>query len=322
MWKAYFYHNKTERIAALLLLLILLVITAASWWLAYSGSQQKMETGAFAAEVRAFEEDIAWAEAQKTKAYNNYSKRAYPKKRYEKTYEPKDKKDDTRPIELFPFNPNQASKEELMSLGLSSRTAQSILNYREKGGQFRIKSDLAKIYTLDPKDYDRLVAYIQLPDSLQSPKIATKPQNSKHPNKTSSSPTAIILEINQASAEDFQKLRGIGTAFSKRIVKYREALGGFADVSQLGEVYGLPDSTFLRIRKQLRCEGQIQKINLNTATAEELKSHPYLRWKHANAIVRYRKEHGPYTNPEILRTFFEFDDGYGTYWKIKPYLTL
>lgn len=317
MWKTYFYHTKSERLATVFLIFLLILLTALSWSFSFWSNQQVSDKGDFEQEVEAFEADIAWVEKQAAAA------RQAKKSKYKKNYYPKKQSQQQTEGEeivqsFFNFNPNLASKEDFLRLGLSGRTAQSIINYREKGGEFRVKSDLAKIYTLDAEDYQQLEAYIDLPDSLSR----RRPVRSADPASSLKKEQVLMLDINLATAKDFQKLRGIGPAFSKRIVKYRNALGGFVSIDQLGEVYGLPDSTFLRIRPFLQSNGQIQKINLNTSTAEELKSHPYLRWKHANAIVRYRNENGPFTDPEILRTFFEFDDGEGTYWKIKPYLSL
>jgi competence protein ComEA len=318
MWKDYFYHTKSERLGLMLLLSLILLTTVGSWGIDFWQKQEVMDASAFSEEVAAFELDIASLEAAERASKKKYTYRE--QKSYKKRKDSKErKKEEAEPLAIsyFDFDPNKASKEELMQLGLSSRTAQSILNYRSKGGEFRVKTDLAKIYTLSTEDYEALEGYILLPDSIARRRIASEPDPAQPKPKTIQ-----IIDINQATADDFQQLRGIGPSFSKRIVKYRNALGGFINVDQIGEVYGLPDSTFLAIRSRLRCDAKIKKLNLNTATAEELKSHPYLRWKHANAIVRYRKENGPFTDPEILRTFFEFDDGYGTYWKIEPYLSL
>ena len=68
-----------------------------------------------------------------------------------------------RKMESFPFDPNAVTLEELVRLGLSERQAQSILNYREKGGRFRSKEDFKKMYVVSDSLYERLEPFIDIP---------------------------------------------------------------------------------------------------------------------------------------------------------------
>ncbi|MBQ1720196.1 MAG: helix-hairpin-helix domain-containing protein, partial [Bacteroidales bacterium] len=90
-------------------------------------------------------------------------------------------------------------------------------------------------------------------------------------------------------ASDFQKLKGIGEAYSKRIVAYREKLGGFISVEQLREVYGMTDELYNSISANLEIKGEpVRKININTADFKILVSHPYIDKNIAKAILDYR----------------------------------
>ena len=103
----------------------------------------------------------------------------------------------------------------------------------------------------------------------------------------------------------------------------KDALGGFVSIDQIAELYKLPDSTFLLMRPFLLCENpEIRKININKATVEELKAHPYLRWFHAKAIVKYRETEGLWESVDLLQILIEFDDGKNTFTKVLPYLTI
>jgi DNA uptake protein ComE-like DNA-binding protein len=212
----------------------------------------------------------------------------------------------------FDFDPNTATGENFEALGLASNTVRSILNYREKGGQFRKTEDFQKIYTLPDSVYQHLKAHI---------KIAPKPTYS---TKKQYAPKAYRnIDINTASLEDFQQFRGIGPSYAKRILKMRESLGGFWNIKQVGELYKLPDSTFQVMLPHLECASvPLDKININTATIDELKAHPYLRWFHAKAIIRYRETEGLWKSVDLVQILTEFDDGKGTFQKIKPYLTI
>lgn len=101
------------------------------------------------------------------------------------------------------------------------------------------------------------------------------------------------VEVNTADTALFIALPGIGSKLAARIVMFRQRLGGFCNVRQIGEVYGLHDSVFTKISPFLKCDStMIEKINVNTASKDVLKAHPYIRWKIAEALVTYRNEHG------------------------------
>lgn len=229
-------------------------------------------------------------------------------------------------VESFPFDPNKASKEDWLKLGVSEKTASTILKYRMKGGKFRKAEDLKKIYTLKAADYDRLAPYITIEgeeeevlgfaatvpnDVPKSYDVPTKPKKN----------TTVKININTATVEDWKRLNGIGEGYAKRIIKFRNVLGGFVSIDQIGETYGLPDSTFQKIKPQLTFTGEgIKKININTADLVTLKAHPYLETKHANAIVNYRKHHGKYAAVEDLQKVIAVNKK--VYKKIKPYLAV
>jgi competence ComEA-like helix-hairpin-helix protein len=90
-------------------------------------------------------------------------------------------------------------------------------------------------------------------------------------------------------------------------------------VEQIGETYGLPDSTFQKIKPFLNAgAAEIKKININTATKDELKAHPYIRWNLANAIVEYRNQHGTFNSVDDLKNIALIDEEVMA--KIAPYL--
>ncbi len=217
------------------------------------------------------------------------------------------KKGEKRPVENFKFDPNTASFEDFQRLGLSDRTAQSILNYRSKGGVFRKKEDFSRIYTLAPADFERLLPFIELPEKPPvGPPIA---DGSKPPSKldgppiySKPKPVSTNIDINKATASDWKQLPGVGEFYSAKILKFRDALGGFFKIEQVAETRGLPDSTFQKIRPFLILGSPVyHKINLNTAKAEEFAPHPYFDRRLSEAIVAYRESHGPFKKLDDLR---------------------
>jgi competence ComEA-like helix-hairpin-helix protein len=94
-------------------------------------------------------------------------------------------------------------------------------------------------------------------------------------------------------------LPGIGSKLANRIIRFRDKLGGFYSVEQVGETYGLPDSTFQKIKPFLILgDRPLVRININTADAATLKEHPYIGWTAARALVAYRAQHGPFSTIE------------------------
>lgn len=221
-------------------------------------------------------------------------------------------------VELFSFDPNVATEQDFRRMGLPSRTIKSILNYREKGGYFRKKADFQKIYTLGADDYRRLEPYMAMDAtvSLESP----RPVVYSGGNRQAFAATNPV-DINQADEETWQRLPGIGEKRAQQIVKFRTSLGGFLSVEQVGELYGLPDSVFQRIRPLLMLDRAVppQRIDLNAATVETLDAHPYISTKQAKLIVSYRDQHGAFAAVDDLSRIAAFSD---RKWleKIKPYL--
>ncbi|MFD2516189.1 ComEA family DNA-binding protein [Pontibacter locisalis] len=231
---------------------------------------------------------------------------------------------------LQPFNPNQLTVEQWQALGLPKFMGQRILNYRNKVGDFTYKAELGKIYGLPDSVYQVLYPYILLPDERPSrygrkqgvagttvptprPEWATRPRE-----KFVLAP----FNINAADTTQLKQIRGIGSKLSARIIKYRNSLGGFTDISQLKEVYGLQPDVVDSLQKYTFVSKSIvlNKISLNTATADELKTHPYISSNVARAIVAFREQHGNYDRVEDVRQvklvtseIFE---------KLKPYLII
>lgn len=117
-----------------------------------------------------------------------------------------------------------------------------------------------------------------------------------------------VIDINTADTSAFIALPGIGSKLAARIVLFRQKLGGFYSVKQIGEVYGLKDSVFRKISPLLRCDSSlVRKIDINTADEEELKTHPYIRWQAANVLVAYRSMHGAFDSVESLTRIHNLD---------------
>jgi competence protein ComEA len=224
--------------------------------------------------------------------------------------------------ELFYFDPNTLSTEGWQKLGLRDKTIRTIQNYLSKGGHFRKPGDLQNIYGLFPNEFERIAPYIKIESTSTNnyKDFADKTTNETQPTKTYT-PRYTVVDINSGDTTAFIALPGIGSKLAARIVNFRDKLGGFYSINQVGETFGLPDSTFQKIKQYLKFENtSIRKININTATVDELKTHPYIKYSLANPIVAYRKEHGLFTKVDDLKKLMVITDD--IYNKIAPYLSV
>lgn len=226
---------------------------------------------------------------------------------------------------LFYFNPNEASAEDWQQLGLKPKTIRTILNYRNKGGQFRKPEDLQKIYGLSQADYAALLPYVRMPNAVNhtpyppANNIQTNIEKPSYPSYTKK--TYQVIDINGADTTAYIALPGVGSALAKRIINFREKLGGFYRVEQVSETYGVADSTFQKFKPYLQVTtNAVRKLNLNTAPVEVLAAHPYIKWPIAKSIVAYRQQHGTFKQLSELKNIMSIDNA--LFEKITPYLTI
>lgn len=216
------------------------------------------------------------------------------------------------PTEAFAFNPNKVSLSEMIRLGFHEYTAKNIIKYRESGGEFKVKKDLLRIYNISEKRVKELWDEIQLPETLD---FAIEKPGIDKPKETIAK-----FEVNMASAEDFRTIKGIGPVLSKRIVNYREKLGGFHQPTQLFEVYGLDSSVVIELQKHLVFASEVRPLDLNTDSLKHLYRHPYIDYNTAKVILNFRKQRGRLDSVSQLKSIKIISDS--LYQKIYPYLSL
>jgi competence protein ComEA len=224
---------------------------------------------------------------------------------------------------LFYFDPNTVSEYGWKKLGINDRTIETIQKYILKGGAFKKAEDIGKIYGLRKDQYEQLLPYVRIVQGndhrLKKEEYATQQNHTQQKNHKNEKSTPIIIDLNEADTSMLIALPGIGSKLARRILNFREKLGGFYSVEQIKEIYGLPDSTFQKIKSTLKCDSsQINKIDINKADAAALKIHPYIKWNIANAIVNYRQQHGNYDDLENLLQIDIISPE--TFHKLSPYL--
>ena len=233
-----------------------------------------------------------------SKRSSNTEKKAKSSKKSKKYFPPKSR-----------FNPNDYSIDDWMALGLSVKQSQAILNFVQRG--IYSNSALEKIYVMPTEVYDlikdstyyerQITEFTVIKDSVVKP--------------------LSLLEINSASKEDLIELNGVGDFYAKQILKYKNELGGFVFIEQLLEVWKMRLETYEKLMPQLTIDtNKIKKINVNTCSIEDLRSHPYLDYYQANSIIKMRMQKDGYKElQEILESKLINEEEFQ---RLLPYLSL
>ena len=170
-----------------------------------------------------------------------------------------------RRVENFRFNPNTATLEDFERLGFTKKQAQSILNYREKGGRFRQKSDFAKSFVVADSVYKRLEPFIDIPKT----------------------------DINKADSAAFDALPGVGGWTAAKMVEYRAQLHGYSCPEQLMEIWHFDRERYDGLKDLIVCSS-VPAYPFWSLPADSLRLHPHIRsWQTARAIVFYREHNSP-----------------------------
>ena len=167
-----------------------------------------------------------------------------------------------RKYESFRFDPNTVSVDDLMRLGFTQRQAQSIDNYRRKGGRFRRKNDFAKSYVVEDSVFRRLEKYIDIPK----------------------------IDINLADSATFMSLPGIGKFFAGKMVSYRKELRGYSYPEQLMDIWHFDQEKFDNLKDLIKLDtAATPAYSLWTLPEKELTAHPYIGKRAARSIIIFRE---------------------------------
>lgn len=290
-WLNFFYFSKRERNGIIMLLALIFLVIAAHIILPWIHFSNENNPHNFDKEVAVFESGMIQIQKKTYASTSHYLEKSSPH------------------LTPFVFDPNQMSMKDWKRLGLSEKQAESIKRYTAKGGRFRTPSDFAKMYCISSEEYHILASYIQIAGQEA---VSSKVYPEKKP---------FTVLSNLADTLDLQQIKGIGPAFARRIVKYREQLGGFVAKEQLKEVYGINDDVYAGIEASFEIDLQhVRKLSINTITLQELKKHPYLDYYQAKEIIKYRETYGNFSNVEELQRVNLMDEH--TYRKLKPYISV
>ena len=294
MWKDFFYYTKSERRVILLLLAIALLLL---------GIWAVMEY------LRPVEVPVTLSESEEI---DSFLANLEEQEKIRKSHTPKNEIS----VVLQPFDPNTADSVLLRQLGLPVYIVRNILKYRAKGGVFRSPESFSRIYGLKEEEY--LKPYITIAPLVSVSHVRTDtfrqlkdtiPYIPKYEEGT-------IVDLNKADTSILKRIPGIGSTLARMIVVYRQRLGGFYDVSQLQEVphVGVELNKWFVVTP-----AGLHKIQVNSASLDKLRSHPYMDFYKAKAILEYRRKRGKIKGLSQLSMFEEFTEK--DLKRLSPYLT-
>lgn len=296
MWKDFFYYTKSERRVILLLLAIALLLL---------GIWAIMEY------LRPVEVPVTLSESEEI---DSFLANLEEQEKIRKSHTPKNEISAV----LQPFDPNTADSVLLRQLGLPVYIVRNILKYRAKGGVFRSPESFSRIYGLKEEVYQKLKPYITIAPLVSVSHVRTDtfrqlkdtiPYVPKYEEGT-------IVDLNKADTSILKRIPGIGSTLARMIVVYRQRLGGFYDVSQLQE---LPHVGVELNKWFVVTPAGLHKIQVNSASLDKLRSHPYMDFYKAKAIMEYRRKRGKIKGLSQLSMFEEFTEK--DLKRLSPYLT-
>jgi len=214
--------------------------------------------------------------------------------------------DQLKDLQLFNFDPNVSSEENLLAMHLPASAVKGIISFREKYRPFQKPRDIYAVYTIDSVLAEAIMPFVEIENSAQESNLEDTVRGA--------------ISINQADTNLLKTVKGIGSYLAKSIVDYRDRLGGYYSVEQLQDLFAVDSSRFENIKNQLYCDTSFQKLNINRAKEETLYNHPYISYKLARNIVEFRERMRLFKKPDELMNI-ELVDGV-LFSKLAPYLEI
>jgi competence protein ComEA len=314
--KDYFAFNRKEQRGLIILLGLLLLSVLINLFLPRLVPEKEFDISPFQKEVSTFVASVEKLDsAEKTKSQkftNNF---------------PEDKGTDLSSFMASPFyfDPNELSEQKWVDMGIGAKIARNITRYRQKGGTFRDKEGLGRIYGMNDSVFAILKPFIRIKEIEKDPSsnylddYNIKDSIEPHKNYKKYKTDTLIIELNSSDSASLLALRGIGPYYAGRIIKYREILGGYTSVEQLMEIRGMDSIRYNQFREQVTVNPQlVKKIDLNSVNFKELLRHPYFEYYLVKAIFNFKDGIKAYDSVGQLRKipvmYEELFD------KISPYL--
>lgn len=230
------------------------------------------------------------------------------------------------------IDPNFAGLTELTEMGIPSGLASNWVKYLQKGGHFKKKEEVMKLYGMTDNLYKKVQGNLQITEhtvpvnrkaGMARPNAAeiSGPirKDTLWKNRDNELKNIPSIEVNRADSVQLEALPGIGPVLASRIIKFRRLLGGFYEIGQLKEIYGMSEELWTKSSTRLHADpSEIKKIDVNFLSLSELGRHPYIGFRQARKIVKRRDNSGKFTQIADLALLFSAD----SLQHLVPYLSM
>ena len=203
---------------------------------------------------------------------------------------------------LFYFDPNTIDSITAIRLGIPSRQVITLMRYRNKGGRFYDKEDIAKLYGLKKELVAQLIPYVVIKNADRNTtyRKMLDYNHQKFGNRTGLVKEDVnenlnewSIDINIADEKQWAAKTKLTPAIIQNIIRYRNYLGGFTNLNQMKKVYGLGEANFYLLKSHLKL-GKLNntKPNASTMSFERWKALGLFQDREIVKILRIRKENG------------------------------
>jgi DNA uptake protein ComE-like DNA-binding protein len=208
---------------------------------------------------------------------------------------------------LFYFDPNTIDSMGALRLGIPQKQVTTLLRYRNKGGRFYNKEDIAKLYGLKKEFVEKLIPYVVIQNKERN--RAYRNQLSPTYNKISSTYKNVddwSIDINTSDEKQWAAQTKLNAAVIKNIIHYRNYLGGFTNLNQIKKVYGFNEADYYLLKPHLKL-GKINnhKPNASIMSFEQWKQVGIFGDREIAKILRIRKENGGHIGWKELVILFD-----------------
>lgn len=212
---------------------------------------------------------------------------------------------ENRKPKIYPFNPNFITDYKGYTLGMSVEEIDRLLDFRKKDKWINSTKQFQQVTKISDSLLNIISPNFKFPEWVTNPKSKNSLSYQNNQKKT----TTQKIDLNKATAQQLQRINGIGEKLSERIVRYRNKfVGGFIADIQLKDVYGLTPEVIERITQEftVKTPRQIQIIDLNTATVEELVTVQHIDYDLAYSIIEQRTLRDGFKSLEELTKVKDF----------------
>ena len=307
MWKNFFYFSGSQRAGIILLVCLIVLFSVLNFYLPRLSGETDFDSDSVSMTVfENFKQSLESLDSIRNLERSKlYSQR-------ENSYSSQDKPE-SHVYRTFPFNPNTLDSAGFVALGLKPNVASNILKYRRKGGKFKDKAAFSRVYGIVEEKFAELEPFIEIPhqDTVES--------EIKQKQDIQNIELEFFVELNTADTSELMQIKGIGRGYARSIIRFRQQTGGFVSPDQLSEIYGMTHENLERIKPYCTVNPDlVNKINVNAASVDKLRAHPYLNFYQAKQIYELRRKKGKLSGLSALKGLSELNDSILK--KISPYL--